>query len=298
MVQTRSFRTGLIDLHTHTNESDGSYTPAELVEAALSLDLEAVAITDHDTFAGYDLAAPLARARGLDLACGIELSVRMAFEVGGAKTVHLLAYFLQEPASPAFREWILELQAGRRERNIRLIEKLQSLGVDITLAEVEALGRSLSGRPHFAKILIRKGYAKNSEQAFRDFIGESAPGYVERDSPHLAIAVQQVIAGGGIPVAAHPIRLGFRKAEDEEAAIAEMRDAGLEGLEVFHSDHSAQDSARYLTFAKKYGLAVTGGSDFHGSAKPHVSLGSGINGNVRVSKRLLDDLRKRAWQTA
>jgi predicted metal-dependent phosphoesterase TrpH len=292
MVQTRSTETGLIDLHTHTNESDGSYTPAQLVEAALELKLEALAITDHDTFAGYDSAAPLARARGLDLACGIEMSVRMAFERGGAKTVHLLAYFLDEPASPNFREWILELQAGRRERNVRLVQKLQSLGVDITLAEVEARGRSLAGRPHFAKILIEKGYAKNTEQVFREFIGETAPGYVERDSPHLAFALQQVIAGGGIPVAAHPIRLGFRKHEEEEAAIAEMRDAGLEGLEVFHSDHSAQDSTRYLALAKKYGLAITGGSDFHGSAKPHVNLGSGMNGNVEVPKRLLDDLRK------
>ena len=206
--------------------------------------------------------------------------------------MHLLAYFLCDHPSLEFRAWVNELQAGRRDRNQRLVERLQSLGVAIDLAEVEAVGRSLAGRPHFAKILVKKGYAATTDQAFREFIGESAPGFVERDSPTLPLAIQQVIAGNGIPVAAHPIRLGIRDHAEEEAAIAEMRDAGLIGLEVYHSDQSAADSARYLALAGKYGLAVTGGSDFHGSAKPHVRLGSGMNGNIHVAKQVLDDLRK------
>ncbi len=281
----------MIDLHTHTNESDGTYTPAELVAEALAKNLDALAVTDHDTFAGYDLALPLARARGFDLVCGIELSTRLALSRGDKKTVHLLGYFLHEPPSVEFRGWLAELQAGRRERNVRLITRLKSLGVSIELAEVEALGRSLAGRPHFAKILVSKGYATSIQHAFRDLIGEEAPGFVERDSPNIAIAIQRVIAGGGIPVAAHPIRLGIRDHGAEEAAIAEMRDAGLLGLEVFHSDQSASDSARYLGLAKKYDLAITGGSDFHGGTKPNIQLGSGAEGNVNVPKQVLDNLR-------
>ncbi len=290
----------MIDLHTHTNESDGTYTPDELIEAALTAGLEALAITDHDTFAGYELAMPLAKRRGFDLVCGIEMSTRMTFKQGkgATRTVHLLAYFLTGPPSDEFLGWLGELQAGRRERNIRLVEKLRSMGVEIELREVEALGRSLTGRPHFAKILVEKGYAQSSEQAFRQFIGEDAPGFVERDSPFLPGAIERVLAGGGVPVLAHPIRLGIRNREDEDAAIGEMREAGLLGIEVQHSDHSAVDRARYQAIADKYGLAASGGSDFHGAAKPLIQLGSGIHGNVRVPKEWLNAMREIASSVA
>ncbi len=292
MVQTGSTGVPLIDLHTHTNESDGTYTPAELIQGALDGHLDALAITDHDTFAGYDLAVPVAQARSFDLICGIELSARLALSRGGAKTVHLLGYFLCKPPSLTFREWLSGQQAERKERNIKLIANLRAAGVDIELAEVEAMGRSLAGRPHFAKILVRKGYSASTDHAFRDYLGETAPGFVERESPPIALAIQTVIAGGGIPVVAHPVRLGFRDHGDEEAAIEDMRDAGLLGIEVYHSDHSPADCARYLRLAQKYGLAVTGGSDFHGANKPRIDLGTGMDGNVNVPKYVLDTLRK------
>jgi predicted metal-dependent phosphoesterase TrpH len=284
----------LIDLHTHTNESDGTYTPDELIQAALDAGLEALAITDHDTFTGYELALPLARRRGLDLICGIGMSTRMVLKQGqgATRTVHLLGYFLLAPPSPEFQAWLAELQAGRRERNIRLVEKLKSMGVAIELEQVQALGRSLTGRPHFAKFLVQNGHAQTSEQAFRDYIGEDAPGFVERDSPFLPGAIQRVLAAGGVPVLAHPIRLGIRNREEEEAAIAEMRDAGLLGIEVQHSDHSAADRARYRAIADKYELAASGGSDFHGAVKPQIKLGSGIHGNVQAPKAWLDHMRE------
>lgn len=284
----------MIDLHTHTNESDGSYTPEELIEEALARGLDALGITDHDTFAGYDEAAPLARARGLDLVCGIELSTRMTFRQihKAPKTVHLLGYFTGAGPTDEFRGWLQELQAGRRDRNTRLVDKLKGMGVEIELQEVQRLGRSLTGRPHFAKLLVQKGYAASSEQAFRSYIGEEAPGFVERDSPQFSAAVHRVSAGGGIPVLAHPIRLGIRNPEEEEAAISEMRETGLVGIEVYHSDHSASDVARYRALADKYAMAVSGGSDFHGLAKPQIVLGSGIQGNVQVPKQVLEDLRR------
>jgi len=279
----------VIDLHSHTNESDGTFTPGELVNLAMERGLEALAISDHDTFAGFDQARPLAQSRGLDLVCGIELSTR----VPGTKvrTVHLLGYFLHQPPSAAFREWLNELIEGRRDRNQRLITSLRERGVDIDLSEVEKLGRTLTGRPHFARVLIQKGYAASFDEAFRNYLGESAPSYVERFAPYVVEAIQRVVDAGGLPVLAHPIRLGFRDFEAEEKFIGELRDAGLRGIEVFHSDHRPADMERYAGLAQKYNLAVSGGSDFHGDVKPQISLGTGHNGNLNIPKSVLEGLR-------
>ena len=279
----------MIDLHSHTNESDGTFTPLELIDLAMEYGIEALAISDHDTFAGFDQALPIARARGLDLVCGIELSTR----VPGSKvrTVHLLAYFLHQPPTADFREWLDELIAGRRDRNQRLIASLREQGVDIDLAEVEKLGRTLTGRPHFARILIDKGYVSSYDEAFRRYLGETAPTYVERFAPYVVAAIQRVIDAGGLPVLAHPIRLGFRDSATEEKFISELCDGGLGGIEVFHSDHRPQDMERYAGIARKYNLAVTGGSDFHGEAKPQISLGTGYDGNLNIPRSVLENLR-------
>ena len=260
----------MIDLHTHTTESDGTFTPAELVAAAAVLQLEALGISDHDTFTGYDAALPFARAAGLELICGIELSTR-----SHGKSVHLLGYFFSGEPAAAFRTWIVELQESRRERNARLIEKLQSLGVAITLAEVEDEGRTLTARPHFARVLIRKGYVKTIEEAFEVYLDESARAYVQRREVLIGEAIARVIEAGGLPVLAHPVRLGKRSAFEEEQVVRDMVEQGLPGIEVWHSDHSPADVERYLALARKYNLAMTGGSDFHGANKPAVQLGVG-----------------------
>ena len=221
----------MIDLHSHTNESDGTFTPEELVDLAMERGLEALAISDHDTFAGFDQALPVAQSRGLDLVCGIELSTR----VPGTKvrTVHLLGYFLHQPPSAEFREWLGELIAGRRDRNQRLIASLREQGIDIELADVEKLGRTLTGRPHFARLLIQKGYVRSFDEAFRRYLGELAPSYVERYAPYVTAAIQRVVEAGGLPVLAHPIRLGFRDPEAEEKFIGELRDAGCAASKCF-----------------------------------------------------------------
>jgi predicted metal-dependent phosphoesterase TrpH len=280
----------VIDLHTHTNESDGSYTPVELIGHAAALKLEALAISDHDTFAGYDQAVQPAADAGLDLVCAIELGART---IGTPRrTIHLLGYFLHRPPSVQFRACLNELLASRRERNLRLIDKLQSMGIDITLQEVERIGRTLTGRPHFARVLVHKGYAANSEEAFRKYLGESASAFVERQQPDANVGLQQILAGGGLPVLAHPGRLNIRDPGIEEHLIASLKDAGLKGIEVYHSDHGPDDVERYDRLAKKYGLAKSGGSDFHGDAKPRVALGTGVGGNVNVPKSILEKLRK------
>jgi hypothetical protein len=281
----------VIDLHSHTNESDGTFTPFELVELAVERGVEALAISDHDTFAGYDQALPLARSRGLDLVCGIELSTRSPGTKGRA--VHLLAYFLRQPPPAEFRAWLDELIEGRRDRNRRLVASLREKGVDIELGEVERLGRTLTGRPHFARVLIDKGHAANYEDAFRRYLGETAPTFVERYAPDVPVAIKRVLDAGGLPVLAHPIRLGMGDPA-EETFIRELRDAGLRGIEVFHSDHRPADMERYGGLARKYNLLVTGGSDFHGDIKPQILLGTGYNGNLNIPISVLNDMRARS----
>lgn len=277
----------MIDLHTHTTESDGTYTPAELVSAAAEAGLEALAITDHDTFAGYEKAVPLAKSSGLNLLCGIELSTALGNPK--VRTVHLLGYFFKTPPSDDFHAWLNRLQVTRRDRNTRLAARLQSLGIDVRMEEVNALGRSLAGRPHFARLMVDKGYCRTIQEAFERFLDESAPGYVEREEPAVEDAIRRVNDAGGLSVLAHPVRLGKRNHDEEEQLIAGMCAAGLGGIEVYHSDHTASDSLRYLTIANKYGLKVTGGSDFHGGNKPSIQLGRGP-GNLNISKQVLESL--------
>jgi hypothetical protein len=282
---------GFVDLHVHTNESDGSIAPANLVELARQADLVALAITDHDTLAGYEKAAPFARQAKLDLLCGIELNTKMGASPRSAgRTAHLLAYFLDGPPSGEFSEWLTEQQSGRRTRNRKLVESLQKRGIDITLPEVEARGRSLAGRPHFARILVDKGYARNSQDAFDRFIGEQAPCFVERQSISTEEAIRIVRHSHGIPVLAHPIRLGLAR-EVERETLAYFKDAGLGGLEIYHSEHPPDLQAHYRQLAAELALLPTGGSDFHGDAKPDIHLGTGLNGNVRVPREFVDGLR-------
>lgn len=281
----------LIDLHAHTNESDGSLKPAELVRKSLALGLEALSIVDHDTLAGYDLAAPLAGEAGLELVCGIELSTKLeAPGLPKGRSIHVLGYFLNGEPPEWFRGWLLTLQEARRDRNRRLAANLQAHGVDISLEEVEALGRSLTGRPHFAKVLVRKGYASDVQEAFQVYLGEAAKTYVHRQGPSFEEGVRAIVQAGGLPSLAHPVRLLNRR-----PALAELMDelvgAGLRGIEVYYSEHSRAEVDLFLGMAERYGLAITGGSDFHGEAKPTIELGTGINGNLAISRELLDNLR-------
>jgi predicted metal-dependent phosphoesterase TrpH len=276
----------LIDLHTHTNESDGSYSPFELIDAAVALGLEALAISDHDTLAGYDCALPRAREKGLDLVCGVELSTKL-----NGRTVHLLGYFLNGPPANGFRDWLGQMQATRRDRNVRMAERLRSLGVEVSIEEVERRGRSLAGRPHFARLMVEKGYVSNIQQAFDDYLDESAKGYVDREEPQLTFGIEQIRAAGGISSIAHPVRMGYRDPAQLRALVAEMRDAGLSAIEVYHSDHRPADTARYLEWTRELSLGVSGGSDFHGDVKPGVRLGTGP-GALNIPLSVLERLRE------
>lgn len=283
----------MIDLHAHTNLSDGSLEPAQLVEEAVRADLEALGVCDHDTLAGYDAAVPIARSAGLELVCGIELSTRMpAAEKPRGKSVHLLGYFLGGSVPADFRSWLTGIQEGRRDRNRRLAAKLQSLGLDVTVEEAEAIGRNLTGRPHFARILLNKGYVASIQEAFDVYLDESARGYVDRCEPSLVEGIQRIRAAGGLPVLAHPVRLLRKNSASLDAMVERLTDDGLGGIEVWHSDHEPKDVEYLSGLSQRFGLAQTGGSDFHGDAKPGVKLGTGLNGNLAIPREVLDRLRR------
>jgi predicted metal-dependent phosphoesterase TrpH len=276
----------MIDLHSHTDRSDGTSTPAELVNEAVRTGLTALAITDHDTFTGYDAAVPHAQTAGLNLICGIELSTRYQ---GGS--VHLLGYFPLTPPSKELRAWLGFILEGRRDRNNRLIAKLQSLGVNITLAEVEAVGRTLTARPHFARVLVDKGYAKDIQAAFDLYLDESARGFVQRQEVAMDEALERILASGGVPSLAHPVRVAKNNWEKLAEYVEDLAGMGLRAIEVYHSDHSPEGTSYYGSLAQRFGLGATGGSDFHGANKPLISLGTGKRNNLHVPDALLEDLK-------
>ena len=272
----------MIDLHSHTDQSDGTCSPGQLINEAVRSGVRTLAITDHDTLAGYDAALPLAQQEGVELICGIELSTKLH-----GHSVHLLGYFLGDGGLNGFRGWVAGQQAARRDRNVRLAARLQELGFDITLADAEARGRGMTGRPHFAALMVEKGYVRNLREAFDLYLDESAKGYVYRREPQLAEGVEQVRKAGGIASLAHPVRVRG----DVEALMPELCDAGLNAIEAYHSDHDRSDTELYLRLAEQYGLRVTGGSDFHGAVKPEVMLGTGCAGNLRIPEDLVARLR-------
>jgi len=272
----------MIDLHSHTNESDGTEPPAQLVDEARRVGVDILGITDHDTFAGYDRALPRAHETGLELICGIELSTKVR-----GQTAHLLGYFLRGDPLPAFRTWVRGMQTSRRDRNVRLVERMRELGFDITLEEVEQRARGMTGRVHLAQLMVEKGYAASYQQAFDDYLGESGKAYVYRQEPQAAEAVERIRDAGGISSLAHPVRLHG----DFPSLLPELLNAGLTAIEAYHSDHSPEQTALYLDLAHRHGLMVTGGSDYHGAAKPGLELGTGRSGNLRIPADLVERLR-------
>ncbi len=272
----------MIDLHTHTSESDGSFAPASLIAEAARVGVTALAITDHDTLAGYDQARPLAGAAGVELICGIELSTKLH-----GHSVHLLGYFPGADGLSDFRRWLLEMQASRRDRNVRLAARLRELGFDIRIEEAEALGRGMTGRPHFAQVMVRKGYAADIREAFDKYLDESAIAYVHRQEPRFDEGVRRIREAGGIASLAHPTRVPG----DPVEVVRELAAEGLQAIEAYHSDHTPAETAMYLDLARRNGLKVTGGSDFHGDIKPDVKLGAGCRGNLHVPPEVLDGLR-------
>jgi 3',5'-nucleoside bisphosphate phosphatase len=273
-----------VDLHSHSTASDGTFAPGEVVRLALESGLSGLALTDHDTIGGVEEAAEEARRLGIDLIPGIEISC----EFPAPGTMHLLGYGV-DPHSEVLRDLTSRLIEGRDNRNPRIVQKLNEMGVSVTMEEWENEARgTVVGRPHLAAILVRKGYVSTFKGAFDKYIGQGAPAYFDKERLTPRRAMELVRRSGGVPVLAHPVQLRYENDAQLERIVKDLLDEGLEGIEVIHSDHDSKLVEQYTRLAERYGLLKTGGSDFHGSNKKDIPLG--VANGRRIPRAFFDAL--------
>lgn len=258
-----------IDLHCHSTASDGTFAPSEVVSLAVKSGLSALALTDHDTIDGVAEAAEAAHKAGIDFLPGIEISC----DVPRPATMHLLGYGV-DPQRAVLRDLTKRLLEGRNDRNPRIIQKLNELGIAITMEEVEAeAGGNVIGRPHIAAVMLRKGYVSSIKQAFDKYIAQGGIAYFDKERLTAKQAIGLVQEAGGIPILAHPVQLRTENDAQLERTIKDLIDVGLMGLEVIHSDHDGALVEKYTKLADRFGLLKSGGSDFHGTNKKDIRLG-------------------------
>jgi predicted metal-dependent phosphoesterase TrpH len=273
------------DLHTHTLASDGTEPPAVNVRLAKEAGLSAMAITDHDTVSGLEEAQMEGARLGIEIVPGVEIST-----IAGNQDIHVLGYYIDDK-DPLFLERLASLRETRNRRNELMIERLQKLGYAITLDEVHKEVEDVKsegdtiGRPHVAAVLLKKGYVASINEAFEQLLGKNGKAYVNPPRIDPATAIQWIHEAGGAAVLAHPGIYG------DDPLVESILQDGLDGIEVYHSDHTPEDEAKYLAMAQRNQLLVTAGSDFHGERGGvvfHAPIGS-----RRVNIAVLDELREK-----
>jgi len=273
-----------VDLHTHSNASDGKFSPDAIVRMAAELGLKYLALTDHDTVAGIPAAQEAAHAYPeLTFIPGVEISTDTT-----EGEVHMLGYFI-DINDTEFTRAVERFRDSRQGRAKGMIAKLAKMGMNIDWARVQELaGDGVIGRPHIARAMMEKGYITTFEEAFDRYIGHGGPAYVERDKMTPAEAVELILCANGLPVLAHPFTV-----TDPEKLVKELKVAGLTGLEAYYKDASPNDTKNMLQLAQRYGLIVTGGSDYHGAGENNeVKLG-GVNIPIKVPEKLIAIARER-----
>lgn len=274
----------IIDLHTHSSASDGSMTPEELVAYAKLKGLAAIALTDHDTVDGVKNALDEGERIGVEVIPGIEISVEYKPEM------HILGLFPEKDKYVKIKEELNAIKTGRELRNKKIINRLNELDVDITEEEVKKLAiGDIVGRPHIARVLVAKGYARSIDDAFDKYLSKEGLAYFKRFELKPKDGIRAIRRAGGIPVLAHPVYL--KQTYDQlDKLIPELKEYGLIGIEAYYSEHSNEDTGKFLRLAIKHNLLATGGSDFHGSFKSGIELGRG-RGNLNVPYELLEKLK-------
>jgi 3',5'-nucleoside bisphosphate phosphatase len=273
----------VIDLHLHTTASDGRSTPEALVAEASAAGIRTLSVTDHDTVAAVAAVVAAAGASGLAAIAGIEITA-----VHHGRDVHMLGYFI-DPASASLAAFLRAQRDDRRRRLLAMAGRLEALGAPVDLAVVTGVtdesGRSI-GRPHLAAALVARGHAVDLPDAFDKYLADGRPAYVERIGSAPADVVRRIHEAGGVASLAHP---GKTKVD---ALIPELAKAGLDAIELFHPDHSSADVARYTDLARRHGLVVTGGSDYHGPLTGRER----VLGRVTLPERAFLALAERAGQ--
>ena len=274
-----------VDLHTHSTYSDGTDPPATVVALAVQQGLSALALTDHDILDGIPEARHAAAVAGIDFIPGVELSVDW-----GSGGMHLLGYWIGPEPGPLTKR-LEEIREGRAARNLEILAALGDLGIDITREEIRAVsGSGVVGRPHFAAVLVERGYAANGNDAFDRYLARGRPAYRPRLRLGAEDAIHLVHRSGGAAVVAHPHTLA-EVADGVEAAFARFVDLGIDGVECYYSGYPPALCHRLADAAHRAGLVATGGSDFHGTNRPGVAVGTG-RGDLDVPDAAAVDLRR------
>ncbi len=277
----------MIDLHIHTNFSDGTLSPTEVVRRGAQMGLKALAVTDHDTVAGVEEAVRAASGERTEVIAGVELSADWRPGI-----LHILGYFL-DTGNELLRNTLDELKRARLERTPKILAKLDELGVRITQEEVDReAGAGVPGRPHIARVLVSAGYVSNLQEAFDRYLRRGALAYVEKAKLPPNEAIRLLREAGGVPVLAHPYSLEPLGPVGMADLIRDLREAGLEGIEAYYPEHSPEQTGHYLEIAGMFDLTVTGGTDFHGANKPGVGIGV-IPGAGPLPYSVVENLKER-----
>lgn len=276
----------MIDLHVHSNHSDGTLPPEDLVTLATQSGLSSFALTDHDTVSGIAKAKEAARSAGaaITVIAGTEISA--AYK---NRDIHVLGLFIDE-TDTVLLQALEDAVHARELRNEQMAERFRALGIPLTLEELRRINPdTVITRAHFAKYLIEHGHVKNSEDAFKRYLNYDAPCFVPREYMQPEQAISLILQAGGIPVLAHPLLYKLPPAE-LETLIKRLKDAGLAGLEVYYSSNTGFDEQISYSLANRFDLLMTGGTDFHGANKPNLYLGTGRNHNLNIPESLLKPL--------
>jgi hypothetical protein len=283
-----NLHTHTIDLHTHSTASDGTMSPAELVKYAHQKGLSAIAITDHDTIDGVGEAVAAGKNWGIEVVPGMELSVGYYDH-----TVHLLGY-LFDCRHKELHLALAKLQAGRIERNKKIIANLNRLGCPVRFSELQqSAGTGQNGRPHIAKLMVAKQCVGSMDEAFGKYLGREGLAYASRFVYGAREAINLIKDAGGIAVLAHPRQLD-KSVDNFPGALRRLREMGLDGIEVYYPNHSRQFKKQLISLAEQFSLLMTGGSDYHGSIRPGTTLAGGKN--VSVPSQLLDRMKESVRQ--
>lgn len=281
----------IVDLHVHSNKSDGSLTPTELVHLAVEKGLSAFALTDHDTTAGIKEAIDAAAQLPIEVIPGIEFSTEYE-----GKDIHIIGLYINYE-DPCFKEQIQSFVDSRILRNRKMCALLQESGISITYEQLkETFPGSVITRGHYAKYLLEHGYVKSMPEAFDRYIGDHAKCFVPREKVTPIQAVTLILKAGGIPILAHPTLYHMSYAR-LETLVSRLKDAGLIGIEAIYSTYTASEERQMRNIAAKYDLCISGGSDFHGANKPKLELATGY-GKLAIPIEVLEKLQeKRINQT-
>jgi predicted metal-dependent phosphoesterase TrpH len=278
-----------IDLHIHSTASDGSLTPADIIDHAQKLNLAAIAITDHDSVDGSKEALQIGIPPSLHFLTGVEISAAHPPFFPGSGSFHILGYAIHLD-NRDLNQALSKLQDARKNRNPEILKRLNKLGFRISLEEVnQEVGEGQLGRPHIAYAMLKKGFVASINEAFDKYLGNAGPAYVDKDRIECEQAINIIRAAGGVPVLAHPALLNIDNDQNLDALLQNLVKIGLAGIEVYYPGHSPRQIRQYTELAEKYGLLMTGGTDFHGSITPDTKMGSG-NGDLFVPYTLYKEL--------